>query len=777
MANFAERVLNLVSEPEYAPLTPKAMARRFEVPPDDYADFRQVVKSLVKQGRLEQSRDKTLRKPDRSNAIIGLFRRSARGFGFVRPHMATARADQIYIAPEAAGDASSGDEVVVKIIKRPKRAGTNIEGRIVQILARASGLFVGTYFEDGAGGYVRIDGTTFHAPIYVGDPGAKGAKTGDKVALEIVRYPTPYLEGEGVITELLGQRGSPGVDTLSVIRAFNIPDSFDEAVLTEARQQASHFSEDEIGERLDLRTLLTVTIDPASARDFDDAISLQRDGQGYWSLGVHIADVSFFVRPASELDRSARQRGTSVYLPDRVIPMLPEVLSNSLASLQAHRTRYAVSALLEFNAEGILTSRRFARSAIRVDHRFTYEQAMDVINQPQKADSGVAPEVARMVAAMLELAMILRRRRFARGALELNLPEIAIELGEQGQVSGAHLAVNDQSHQVIEEFMLAANEAVASYLTENHAGFLRRVHPDPDPLKLESFAEFVRSLGLSLELPQSRFELQRILRQTAGKPEEYAVHFGLLRSLKQAIYTPEHEAHYALASDDYCHFTSPIRRYPDLQVHRQLTTLLEGKKPRSTSDELFVLGEHCTRTERRADAAERELIRIKLLTHLEARIGETFHAIVVGVEDYGIFCRLVELPVEGLIHVTSLADDYYYLESETHTLVGRSSGRRHRLGDRTEVRVAHVDLDRRELDLVLSEAPLSQGRRQRSVSTASPPAPVRSGRAPSEFHRRTTAKASADSPSGPARNDGASERKKAAKRKPKPGKTTKKRKR
>ena len=330
-------------------------------------------------------------------------------------------------------------------------------------------------------------------------------------------------------------------------------------MLAEARQQASQFSEEEIGERLDLREVLTVTIDPASARDFDDAISLSRDENGYWSLGVHIADVSHFVRPATELDRSARQRGTSVYLPDRVIPMLPEVISNSLASLQALRTRYTVSALLEFNPEGILTSQRFARSAIRVDHRFTYEQAMAVMREPDKADSGVAPDFVRMVQAMLELAMILRRRRFDRGALELNLPEIAIELGAQGQVSGAHLTINDESHQVIEEFMLAANEAVASYLTEHHAGFLRRVHPDPDPYKLDGFAEFARSLGLSLELPQSRFELQRILRETAGKPEEYAVHFGLLRSMKQAVYTPEHDGHYALASDDYCHFTSPIR--------------------------------------------------------------------------------------------------------------------------------------------------------------------------------------------------------------------------
>ncbi len=266
MADHAARIMKLVTEPDYKPLTLKKLARRFEVGVDDYSDFRQAVKELMRQGKLEQARDKTLRRPDHSNAIVGLFRRSARGFGFVRPHNSTAGAEQIYIAPEAAGDASSGDEVVVKISKRPRRPGTNIQGRIVEILARASGLFVGTYFEDGACGYVKIDGTTFHAPIYVGDPGAKGAKAGDKVALEMVRYPTPYQEGEGVITELLGQRGAPGVDTLSVIRAFNIPDTFDEDVLAEARQQASRFSEDEVGERLDLRDVLTVTIDPASAR-------------------------------------------------------------------------------------------------------------------------------------------------------------------------------------------------------------------------------------------------------------------------------------------------------------------------------------------------------------------------------------------------------------------------------------------------------------------------------------------------------------------------------
>ncbi len=742
MSHFADQVLGLLNRADYKPITLKAISRRFEVEPEQYAEFRSAVKALIKEGRIDLAKDKTLNHPAASGAIIGVFKRSSKGFGFVRPHHSTEKSDTIFIPTKAGRDASSGDEVVVKITKRPKGAGMSPEGRIVQILARASGLFVGTYFERGGAGFVKIDGTTFNDPVYVGDPGAKGAKPSDKVAIEMVRYPSPMLEGEGVITEVLGARGQPGVDTLAVIRAFNLPDVFDDDALDEARDQAKHFNEDEVKDRLDLREVLTVTIDPATARDFDDAISLSRDDRGYWSLGVHIADVSHFVKSGTSLDQTARLRGTSVYLPDRVLPMLPEVLSNSLASLQAGRTRYTMTAHIEFNAEGVRTDHQFARSAIRVDHRFSYEQAYAVMKAPDVPHEGVSPEVVALLGRMLELAMILRKRRFQRGALELTMPEVQIDLGDQGEVVGAHLASHDESHQVIEEFMLAANESVATFLSSQSVPFLRRGHGDPEPRKLLEFADFARSLGFKIENPQSRFELQKLLAETADKPEAHAVHYGLLRSFKQAKYTPEPEGHYALASENYCHFTSPIRRYPDLQVHRQLAAVIAGRKPKGNMDELTVLAEHCNRTERRAEAAERELIKIKLLTFLENHIGKLFHAVIIGVEDFGLFCRLDELPAEGLVHVTSLGDDFFYLEQGTHTLVGRRSGRRYRLGDKVEVKLVRVDVDRRELDLILAEtAPPDQTEEEDAIlasARVNRPRPARPASAPSQTESKRT---------------------------------------
>ena len=708
--DYEALVLGRLAEPDYQPTTVKGLGRELGITLGNYPEFRRTVRRLARDGRVAVGRDKTIEastglvKAAKGGTIVGTFRRTSKGFGFVRPKGAVDRADHLFIPEKYTSDASTGDVVAVTLIRRGKTRGMNHEGKIVEVIERASGVFVGTYFEQDRCGFVKVDKTTFGEPIYVGDPGAKGARAGDKVVLEMVRFPSATREGEGVITEVLGPRGTPGVDTLMVLRAFNIPDEFDDDVLQEAREQALHFDEENVEGRVDLRELLTVTIDPANARDFDDAITLSRDDRGYWELGVHIADVSHFVRPDTELDRTASRRGNSVYLPDRVVPMLPEVLSNSLASLQQDRTRYTVSALLEFDEDGVRTDARFVRSAIRVDRRFAYERAFEVMNAPpDQAFEDVAPGVRAQLSRMLELAMILRRRRFSRGALELSMPEVEVDLGNEGEVVGAHLAQDDASHQVIEEFMLAANEAVAQFLKGRGIDALRRGHDDPEPEKLREFGEFARSLGYRLDSPQSRFELQRVLDESSEAPERHAVHYGLLRSLKRASYTVEASGHYALAMDDYCHFTSPIRRYPDLQVHRALLAVLDGRRPRGSVDELASLAEHCSKTERRAEQAEQEVIKIKLLTYLSDRIGQTYHGIIIGVEDFGVFCQLQELPVEGLVHLSSLRSDYYDLERGTHSLIGRRQGRRLRLGDRVEVRVWRVDIDRRELDLVLND--------------------------------------------------------------------------
>jgi ribonuclease R len=377
-----------------------------------------------------------------------------------------------------------------------------------------------------------------------------------------------------------------------------------------------------------------------------------------------------------------------------------------LASLQQGRVRYVKSVLIDFTPAGQRAETRFANAAIRVRKRFTYEQvsailqahAAEPINGVHAAGSKLEPEVLALLLRMRDLAMILRRRRLRRGALELNMPETELEFDEQGRVAGAHFVKHDVSHQIIEEFMLSANEAVAEHLASLGVPFLRRVHPAPEPIKLEAFADFARSLGYKMERHTDRLALQRVLEKSVDKPDAYAVHYALLRSLKQAAYSPEEEGHYALASDTYCHFTSPIRRYPDLTVHRLLGQWLRTGRAGSDETELAALGEHCSKTERRAEMAERELIKVKLLTYLSERLGLELEVVITGVADYGFFASAENLPVDGLVHISTLTDDYYYFDDPSHSLVGRRSKRRYRLGDKVRVTVVRVDLQRRQLD-------------------------------------------------------------------------------
>jgi ribonuclease R len=724
MPELEDQILALISKNSYQPLKPKALAGKLSLTRSQYGDFRRALRNLLRQGRAELGKNRTIRPAQPHGTVTGIFRRVGSGAGYVRPHAIDGSAGPEVFIPEGNTlDAVTGDEVLVRVIRKPARPGLLPAGDILRVLERATRQFVGTYFEREGQGYVRVDGTVFSHSIYVGDPGAKGARPDDKVVLEMVRFPTPTDRGEGVITEVLGPRGQPGVDTLSIIREFGLPDVFSDDAKREAREAVEAFREDELDGREDLTAELVVTIDPADARDFDDAISLTVDPKSrHWQLGVHIADVAHFVPPGSALDREARKRGNSVYLPQKVLPMFPELISNHLASLQQGKVRFVKSVLMDFTPQGQRTTVRFAEAAIQVRKRFTYEEVSEIL----KADEGqrgraasarLEPEVHALLLRMRDLAMILRKRRLRRGSLELTIPEAELEYDEHGRVSGAHFVAHDVSHQIIEEFMLSANEAVAEHLAGLDVPFLRRVHPPPDPLKLKAFAEFAHILGYRIDQYQDRFALQRVLEQSAGKPEQYAVHYALLRSLKQAVYSPQPEGHYALASQDYCHFTSPIRRYPDLTVHRLLARWLKTGKARSDEVELAALGEHCSKTERRADLAERELIKVKLLTYLERRIGLEMEAVITGVADYGFFAQAEELPVEGLVHVDSLLDDYYYFDAASHTLTGRRSRRHYRLGDKVHVQVARVDLARRQLDFrVAPERPRKTDRAKKKSS-------------------------------------------------------------
>ena len=714
------RLLALVTRPDYRPVKPRVLAKRLRLDDEQARGLKRLVKDLVRRGKLVYGANHLVAVPAAANAsgksttggkagksggesyqLTGVFRRTDSGFGFVRPAGSAPGADRsqdVFIAAVDTLDASTGDTVRVRLKRRTDPRRKNPAGEIVEVIERETHQFVGTYFEVGGTAYVQVDGRPFSEPILLGDPGAKNAHTDDKVVIEMVRFPTHAHSGEGVIIEVLGRRGEPGVDTASIIREFSLPGEFAEDALQEARRQADKYT-GKIGRgRTDLTGLTTITIDPVDARDFDDAVSLEQDDKGYWRLGVHIADVSHFVKPKSALDREAYQRSNSTYLPDCVIPMLPEIISNGLASLQPDKVRFTKSVFMEFTSEGVALGVEPMSAAIRSRRRFTYEEVDDYLADPEPWRKKLDADVHALLGRMRQLSAILRQRRTKRGGLELTMPEVKVDLDAKGRVAGAHLVVNTESHQIIEDFMLAANEAVADLLAKAELHFLRRVHHAPELRKLRALTEFVTGLGFRVESLESRFELQKLLADVEGQPEERAVNFALLRSLQRAVYSPEEEGHYALASDCYCHFTSPIRRYPDLTIHRLVDSLLRKKKPENDFGALAVLGEHCSDRERRSEAAERELTRVKLLEYLSQRIGTTLEGVVTGVEEFGLFVQGIELPAEGLVHVSSLADDYYRYDRRSHTLTGNRAGNAYRLGDVLSVTVARVDVDRRELD-------------------------------------------------------------------------------
>ena len=772
MQDLAARILDYFEKSGIKSIRPKELAGELRIARNDFSKFKEAIEQLLEADKLAIGKSKQLRLKAQAAHLSGTIRRSTSGAGYFRPLDPTVLEpdESLYIAPEDLHDAFTGDEVQVQMLRRRMRGKRC--GRVVEVVKRASTAFVGTYFEKRNNGFVRVEGGQFESAISVGDPGAKGARPEDQVVVEILRFPSRTDAGEAVITKVLGPRGTPGVDLLTIMHEFGLPDEFPEVVLAAARSEAQKFEAEtagwqapvrESGEnlvpstgtadvdasppptrvdgsamRLDLTAETIVTIDPVDARDFDDAISLEREDGGNWRLGVHIADVAHFVRLGSPLDKEARHRGTSVYLPDKVLPMLPEVISNSLASLQQGRIRYTKSAFITFNSEGTPLHSEFANTIIKVTQRFAYEQVLPLIGMGKATESDspshedtaretvakpdVSAPVLDLLKRMHELAMILRRRRFTRGALDLALPEVKIDIDRDGHIAGAHVVSHDESHQMIEEFMLAANVAVATKLSDSGVQFLRRTHASPDERKLRALSEFVGSLGYKIRSMPGRGDLQKLLKEVHGTPHEYAVSYAVLRSTKRAEYKPDPDiGHYALAEENYCHFTSPIRRYPDLTVHRLLDRVIQahgrnadGAQPTrrertspadnhaEPSADLVSLGQWCSQTERRADDAEKELIKLKMLEFLAERIGMELDATITGVERFGVFCLGIQLPAEGLVHISGLPDDRYDYDDRSHTLVGRKRGLVFRLGGSVRVVVAEVDLVNRSLKFQLA---------------------------------------------------------------------------
>lgn len=764
------RIKKHVSREGYRPVKPVVIAKKLNVPKDEIRLFKRALKRLIKRKEVTWGSKHLVINNDSPETkrpqVLGRFKMTNAGFGVVRTLADTPNYGQtdVHIPGKNCLDAARGDLVRIKILKKRDR---DIEygGRVEEVVQRRTHRFVGTYFEEMNWGYVQIDGNDFNEPISVGDAGAKDAKPGDKVVLEMVHFPSFHSPGEAVLIEVLGPHGRPGVDTMLVMNQYGLVAEFPDRVLEDAREQAEKFDETVSGDRVDLTEENIITIDPKDARDFDDAISLKRTENGHWLLGVHIADVSHFVRPNTALDDEAYQRGTSVYLPDRVVPMLPEIISNNLASLQPDRVRYAMTAFIEFTEDGARVATDVKRTAIKSKRRFTYEEVDDFLDRPVAWRRKLTPDLFSLLERMHKLAMTLRERRIRDGAIELHLPEVKIDLDGKGGVAGAHTTVHTVSHQIIEEFMLAANEAVAELFVDREIPFLRRIHPQPDMTKLDQLTEFVRGLGIKTDSLASRFEIQRLVAKVKQLPQSQAVNFGILRSMSKARYSPEDDGHYALGSDAYCHFTSPIRRYPDLVIHRMVGALADGNKPGVDALTLARIGDDCSISEENAERAERDLIKLKLLGFFSNKIGKKLKAVITGVTRRGFYAQGTELPVEGLVSVHALPDDRYQFDQNGHALIGYRSGNQFRLGDSVEVQVTKVDMDRRELDFTLES---HEARQTVRIESDSSRGGDRRDRPPRGKHKREANSRSGENSRG--REQSKSEKPKTGKRKPSKGK-------
>lgn len=695
------RILGLVAD---RALNKVEISKSLDLPVHQRAKLRELLREMEVDGEVARIRKDRYVLPKDADLVTGNIQFHASGAAHVLGEKAGE--PDLYISGENTFTAMHGDRVVARLItenahpaKKPGFAGKQPrrEGRVIRILERANETIVGTLQKSRNFYFVVADDPRFVHNLYVPEPAPPlAAGIGDKVVAHLDTWPSRHVNPEGHIVEVLGPAGGPGVDLLSIVRKYRLPGSFPQQVIREAESLPPEIDAEELERREDLRGRFILTIDPDDARDFDDAVEVERTDSG-WSVGIHIADVAHFVRPKSGLDREAISRGNSVYLPDRVIPMLPEALSNGLCSLRPGEDHLTFSVFAEINRKGKVHSARFARTVIRSAARLTYKEAFVLLSRPPE------DTLTRKLHVAWELASLLRRQRFAAGSLDLEFPEVKVWLDAQGRASRLEKIENDISHQLVEELMLLANELVARELMQRRQPSLFRVHEKPDPEKLLEFRETALLHGVRCGDLSHRPELQKLLASLRGKPQEYAIKLGLLKSLKRARYAPEPLGHYGLNKSNYTHFTSPIRRYSDLVVHRALGQMLGLSKRGPDSSALASVAEHLSTTERVAADAEKDSVKLKKLEYFQdqasyRRVGEAFSARIIEVRNYGLLIELPDFLMTGLIHVSSLDGDFFVLDAPRARLVGRRSGRIFQVGDDIQVHVARVDVFKQQVD-------------------------------------------------------------------------------
>jgi ribonuclease R len=704
---FKRKIVQLLKHADYAPLKLSQLAKALGVSSEDYPQFKSAFEELRQAGHVVVGGRSLISLPSMSGRIIGTFRANPKGFGFITPLEPHLHGD-LFVPPNSAGEAMTGDIVAAKVVKKGKRGGQmRYNGRVIEILERAQNRFVGILLKGSEGWIVQPDGTAFVEPISVDDVGAKGAGQKDKVVVEILSYPTEKYLARGVIVEVLGKAGRYESEIKSVIAQFHLPSEFDDDCVEQAREAAAEFNPEQLDTREDITGKVIITIDPPDAKDFDDAISLEEDSKGHCVLGIHIADVSNFVPTGSVLDVEAKERGNSVYLPGKTIAMLPEVLSNGICSLQPGQKRFVKSAYLTYDDDGNVLSRRFANSVICSTQRLTYKEADKALKGQVK---GIKPEVVELLRNMEALSRVIERRRIKNEMLHLDLPETELIMDKSGQVVDACPADDSYPHTIIEMFMVEANEAVASVLDRLNVGFMRRIHPEPDALSMKNLAKLVKAFGFSLPRNPGRAAIQDLLAAVKGADCSLAVNLAVLRSFEKAQYAPLHIGHFALASSNYCHFTSPIRRYADLLVHRVLECYLQKQSgPKEQEQDLAEIGKHITFTEQRAEDAEKELTTVLILQMLSGHIGDELDCVVSGLASFGVFVQSRKFGIEGLIRMGDLGPDEWKYNQRIQCIVGLRSGRSIHLGRAIKVRIVSVNVPARQLNVAPAELLITIG--------------------------------------------------------------------